>query len=206
MIRIIKNRDGLDNMLSFLSNFKTKETIYTPILYDGVIESHLSKNNRVKCKPADDNFRTLWETLRDQPQVLSKFIEVYSNTDEETSNMLSEVLKIQKNKLPISYTLMSLTKRSSSNTLMGGELSNRQETFTSKYLKQLAEYKIPFELTTHKPKECFTFQDLTYLTTDEITKYSNMENSLFITNNKQHVYCFDGADCSMIDDYYLIWR
>ncbi len=206
MIHIIKTRDELYNIVAFLSNFKTERTIYTPMLYDGAIESCLSINNSVLTTPADDKFKALWETLRDQPRVLAKFIEAYPDTMEETSTTLSEVLKIQTNRLPVAYTLLSMAKRSNSKMLMGGELLDRQLVFTPKYLKQLSEYKIPFELVNHRPKGCFTFQDLTYLTTDEVTKFSDVENSLFVTNNKQHVYCFDGAECSMIDNHYLIWR
>ena len=206
MTEIIKNRNGISKTLTFLSKFETKKTIYVPMLYDGVIEVCLSKNNKVICKPADDKFKSLWEILRDEPTVLAKFIEIYPDSIEETSNSLSEVLKIQKNKLSIAYTLLSLTRRSREDTLMGGQLIAKGETFTPSYLQSLQEYKVPFHLSPHEPKDCFTFQDLTYLATDEVSKFSKVESSLFVTNNKQHIYCFDGAECSMIDNYYLIWR
>ena len=206
MTEIIKTRKYLSSVTTFLSNFKTEKTIYIPMLYDGVVENCLAVNNKVVATPADIKFEALWGTLRDQPQALSKFTELYPDSEEETSTVLSEVLKIQTKRLAVAYTLLNLTKRSSSEVLMGGRLLDKDKVFVPKYLKQLAEYKLPFELGKRSPIDCFTFQDLTYLTTDEVTKFSDIENSLFITNNKQHVYCFNEAECSMIDNYYLIWR
>ena len=206
MSQVVKRRGNIGKISSFLSSYKTEQTIHVPMLYDGTIEECLSVNNKVTCIPADVKFLALWEILRDEPHTLSRFIEIYSSTVEETSANLSEVLKIQKNRVSTAYTLLCLVRRSDEEVLMGGELTDKEKVFTPEYIKAVYNYAVPFDLVTKAPKSCLTFQDLTYLTIEEVTKFSTTENSLFITNNKQHIYCFDGAECSMIDNYYLIWR
>tara|TARA_Y100001937_G_scaffold127121_1_gene198338 strand:- start:5101 stop:5718 length:618 start_codon:yes stop_codon:yes gene_type:complete len=205
VINIVKERTQTEKVISFLSTFKTEKTIYVPMLQDGVIESSLSVNNKLLCKPADENFKVLWEILKEQPKSLSRFIEIYQDPS-ETSASLSKVLEIQQTKLPKAYTLLSLCRRSEESTLMGGKLLDKQKVFTQKYISELQKYSVPFDLTKVAPKDCLTFQDLTYLTIDEVQSLKDTENLLFITNNKEHIYYFDGADCSLIDNYYLIWR
>ena len=205
MIEIVKQRKEVEKVISFLSAFKTEQTIYVPMLQDGVVESYLAKNNKVVCKPADDNFKDLWGVLKEDPRMLSRFIEIYDDP-KETSASLSKVLEIQKTRLPRAYTLLSLCRRSKESTLLGGKLLDKEDVFTSKYIKGLENYTVPFELVKFQPTECFTFQDLTYLTLEEIEILRDTKSCLFVTNNREHIYYFDGADCSLIDEYYLIWR
>ena len=205
MLQIIKKRKDTELVCSFLSSFNTDKNIYVPKLYDGVFETALATNNVLECTPGDDNFQVLWEVLRDEPVILSSFIQTYE-ADKETSQILSEVLSIQKNKIPRAYILLSLCLRSDSSSLMGGRLVDKQDAFTSEYMRQLRTYTTPFSLIKNKKQECLVFQDLTYLALEEVQAFKETDNCLLITNNKQHVYLFDGASCSQIGEYYLIWK
>ena len=198
-------REDTEQVCTFLSSFHTEKKIYVPKLYDGTFETALATNNTLQCEPADENFRTLWETLRDKPDHLSYFIEIYDN-DEETSKTLSEVLSIQKNNIPRAYTLLSLCLRSKPTQLMGGELADKKSIFTKQYLNNLKNYQIPYCLKTPVKQECLVFQDLTYLSLEEVKEFNSTNNCLLITNKKEHIYLFDGANCSQVDEYFLIWK
>jgi hypothetical protein len=189
----------------FLSRYEVGETVYVPMLHDGVFESYLSVNNKVLCSPSDKNFETLWEVLQKTPETLSRFIETYKPT-EETSSILSEVLKVQTNNISKAYNILSLCRRSQPDVLMGGQLSDRSQTFDKKYISQLRNFKIPFEIVSRPTQFNFVFQDLTYLQNDEIRTLPIKNKYLFVTNNKQHLHYFDGANYSSLDGYYLIWR
>ena len=205
MLQIIKKRKDTELVCSFLSSFKTDKDICVPKLYDGTFETALANNNTLKCIPADENFKVLWEVCRDEPASLSRFIEIYK-TQKETSSSLSQILTIQKNKIPRAYTLLSLCLRSDESSLMGGQLTDKESVFTAKYIKQLRKYKLSFCLIEKQTKDSLVFQDLTYLTLQEVETLKNISNYLLITNKKEHMLSFDGANCSQIGEYFLIWK
>jgi|TARA_R110000851_G_scaffold98478_1_gene213118 hypothetical protein len=205
MVEIIKQRQNIKNLTTFLSTFKVDGPVYVPMLHDGIIESYLSRSNTVMCKPADRSFETLWKVLENKPQILSRFIEAYE-TEPETTAMLLEVMKISTNEIAKAYNLLSLCRRTSYETLIGGTLMNREDIFSPKYLTELEAYTPPFEIVDKEPINTFVFQDLTYLQDHEIKTLISRKKYLFVTNNKQHLCYFDGANCSSLDEYYLIWR
>ena len=205
MLQIIKIRKDTEQVCAFLSSFKTDKKICVPKLYDGTFETALASNNTLECIPADDNFQILWQVCRDQPALLSRFIEIYK-TEEESSTTLSEILKVQTNNIPRAYTLLSLCLRSDETSLMGGQLINKENVFTLKYLQLLKKYKPPFNLVEKQEQDSLIFQDLTYLTLQETESFKNTSNYLLITNKKEHMLSFDGANCSQIGEYFLIWN
>ena len=89
---------------------------------------------------------------------------------------------------------------------MGGKLSDRDITFNKEYINRLETYKPSFQIVTHTPAFNFVFQDLTYLQDDEIGMLPKENRYLFVTNKKQHLHYFDGANYSLLGEYYLIWR
>ena len=176
-----------------------------PFLYDGYFETTLSNNNELLCKPGDKNFKCLWVTLQENPAALSTMLRDLILAEEDEANF-SEVLKVQKGLLPISFTLMNMCKRSDDRNLLGTLSKARDEVFDPSFLSSLSEYSIPFELAKSPQPERFMFQDLSYLSNDEIETLKPKHNFVFVTNRKEHLFFFDGENCSAVEDHFLIWR
>ena len=205
MKTIIKDRGELENIEQVLKRFVSDKKIYVPFLYDGYFETTLSDNNVVSCRPGDKKFECLWSTLQENPASLSTMLENLILAEEYEANY-SEVLKAQKGALPISFTLMNMCKRSDDRNLLGALSKERGEVFNPDFLLSLSDYKLPFDLVLSPQQECFMFQDLTYLSSDEITTLNPKHNFIFVTNNKQHLFFFDGENCLAVEDHFLIWR
>ena len=205
MIYILKDRNETEELQQFLKNFNLDDNVYVPFLYDGVLESCLAKNNQVFCRPANSMFESMWKILTKKPELLSMFLK-NANEIEHQDEMFHEVIKTQKSDLLISYNLLNMCRRSNSNTLLGKCILEKKQTFTPKYLYDMKRYKPPFQIVTKNLYGGYVFQDLTYLDSDEISFIKEQKKYLLTTNKKNHLYMFANAECSMIGEYYLIWK
>ena len=205
MKNIIKDRTKLDNIEHVLKKFVFDKKIYVPFLYDGYLETTLSKNNELSCRPGDKNFTCLWSTLQCNTIALSDMLSDVVLQPKQERNF-SELLKIQKGELPISFTLMNMCRRSDDLSLLGALTKTREEAFHSGFLVSLNKYEPPFELTLTAKPERFMFQDLSYLSSDEIQTLKPKHNFVFVTNRKEHLFFFDGENCSAVEEHFLIWR
>ena len=205
MKNIIKDRPTLTTTEEILKEFINNKEIYVPYLYDGNFETVLSKNNSLYCRPGDKNFEVLWKTLENNAAALSTMIRDTA-LPEEHEVSFPQILKIQKGGLPKCFTLMNMCKRSDDKNLLGGLCKSREDVFHSNFLTSLSAYQIPFKLVDLPRTDKFLFQDLTYLSDDEIQTIKPKANFVFITNKSEHLYFFDGENCSAVEDHFLIWR
>lgn len=202
---IIKDRPTLGTVEKILKEFVVDKEIYVPFLYDGNFETVLSENNSLCCKPGDANFEVLWETLEDNPAALSTMIrDTILPIEHEAS--FPQILKMQKGGLPMCFTLMNMCKRSDDRNLLGGLSKNREDVFHPNFLMLLGKYEMPFRLTGSPKINKFIFQDLTYLSDDEIQTIKPKGKFVFVTDKSEHLYFFNGENCSALEEHFLIWR
>ena len=201
---IIKDRPTLNTVEETLKRFVVDKQIYVPFLYDGNFETVLSKNNSLHCRPGDKNFDVLWRTLESNAAALSTMIrDTILPTEHEVS--FPQILKMQKGGLPMCFTLMHMCKRSDDKSLLGALSRSREDAFHSKFLTSLGTYQAPFKLVDLPKTDKFMFQDLTYLSDDEIRTIRPSGNFVFVTNKSEHLYFFNGENCSALEEHFLIW-
>tara|TARA_Y100000004_G_C8801934_1_gene363815 strand:- start:65 stop:664 length:600 start_codon:yes stop_codon:yes gene_type:complete len=192
----IKDRKINQHLELFVNNIQLDKHIYVPFLSDGCFELMLAKNNFITAKPINNIFNNLWENLLKNPKVISKMIEISSD---DNFNVLEG-----RNKIVNAYNLLNLTRRSNENVLFNNNLLRKDLIFNQTYLKSLNNFKTSIELGNFK-KNMSTFQDLTYLNSEDKLDLLQYEDCLFITKSEKDCALFENFNIDKILDYYILW-
>ena len=109
-----------------------------------------------------------------------------------------------RNKIVNAYNLLNLTRRSNENVLFNNNLLRKDLIFNQTYLKSLNNFKTSIELGNFK-KNMSTFQDLTYLNSEDKLDLLQYEDCLFITKSEKDCALFENFNIDKILDYYILW-
>jgi hypothetical protein len=201
MYNIVKQRHDTKDLVSFLRTFKTDSKINIPYASDCHFGLVLAENSNVVFNFEQQVFFMIWVYIRDHPKIFFEYFKRHMIDENYESSL--ELSKTKKFPMVTATAVYNLCVRSAEHHLMGPFVHNLPINSSANRVPSLPHFKITCN---QKNLNDFVFQDLTYLSIKEKTSLTSANTLLAVTKNKDDIKHFDGYDCSVFGNWYLIFK
>jgi len=201
MYNIVKQRHDTKDLVSFLRTFKTDSKINIPYASDCHFGLVLAENSNVVFNFEQQVFFMIWVYIRDHPKIFFEYFKRHMIDENYESSL--ELSKTKKFPMVTATAVYNLCVRSAEHHLMGPFVYSLPINSSANRVPSLPNFKITCN---QKNLNDFVFQDLTYLSIKEKTSLTSANTLLAVTKNKEDIKYFDGYDCSVLGEWYLIFK
>ncbi len=174
----IKNRKISPSLVCFFKEYKIPDDLYVPFLCDGFYETEVLKDKTFYCDFYSDKFSNLWDELVFNKNMLIKFFQI--NKPFETELMSNYFLSNNQT----SFTSVCLLNH----LFAGGRkylLMTPKRCHSELILPEL--YKPINNIKAKEIKNLVAFQDLTYLSENQIKDCYKHESFIFICDCEEKI-------------------